>query len=376
MTPGSEEHLSGSDLERLTTPDPESVPATVRQHLTACSACRDRVLRHLSHGDGLKVLAIRTMGPGPECYSEHSWKEFASAVLPDEEARAMLQHAAHCDVCGQALKFALLEDGEDDAREGTSETVPADPDFAPRMAARLLSQPEVRSGPPKRSDPFKRSGLAFQWAWAAAGLALVTGATVYWLLRERDPGTMLAQAAGEHRMLPLRIPDAPYAPNRAERSVETGTPAVLAEAEAAVLRKLERDPDNARWLRYRSRVEILRGRYRAAVSVLSPAADNPKSRASVLVDLGTAWLAQGLASQRPDELQRAVGYLSEALEQDPDNLAARFNRAVAAERLSLLDSAETDWNLYLARDSTSGWAAEARTSLARIRQKKTSGANP
>jgi tetratricopeptide (TPR) repeat protein len=369
MTPGREEHLSGSDLERLMAPDPESVPATVREHLMACTACRDRLLRHVSHGEGLKLLAMRSIGPGPDCYSEHSWKEFASAVLPDKQAGAMLQHAAHCDICGQALKSAL-EECEDDAREGISETVPADPAFAPRMAARLLSRPRVRS------DRLKASGLGFRWAWVAAGLALVIASSAYWLVRDRDPGTMVAQAAAENRMLPIRIPDAPYAPTRAERSVETGTSAALAEAEAAVLRKLERDPDNAEWLRYRSRVEILRGRYRAAVSILSPAADDPKSRASVLLDLATAWLAQGLGSQRPDELQRALGYLSEALEHDPANLVARFNRAVAAERLSLLDSAETDWNVYLARDSSSGWAAEARTSLARIRQKKTAGANP
>jgi tetratricopeptide (TPR) repeat protein len=299
--------------------------------------------------------------------------ELAAGIVSAERAQQMLEHATQCDDCGQELKSALADLG-DHPNEDLSPTTPilSDAEFPRRMAATLTRGTEESS----RAQTIP-SRPAARWIWAtAASVTIAILSWGYWLTRERDPGVMLAQAAAEHRRLPIRIPDALYAPSRAERSAETSTPAVLAEAEAAILRKLERDPENVRWLRYKSRVEILKGRYRAAVSILRAAADDPKSRASILLDLGTAWLAQGLASQRPDELQRAIEYLSEALKHEPANLVARFNRAVAAERLSLLDSAEADWNFYLTRDSSTGFAGEARAGLERIRQKKTIGAKP
>jgi tetratricopeptide (TPR) repeat protein len=285
--------------------------------------------------------------------------ELAAGILPSAEAGRMLEDAAHCDCCGQILKSSV-EDFQDDE----AATFLADPAFPGRMAASLM----------KHSRP-NRFPAAWSWA-AAAVLALAIASTGYWLMRERDPGTMLARAAAAHRMLPIRIPDAPYSPLDVQRSANTGTPAMLAEAEALILRNLERDPGNVRWLRYKSRVELLRGRYRASLSTLSTDTNAPEFRAAILVDLGTAWLAQGLASQRTDELQRALGYLSEALDREPANSVARFNRAIAAERLSLLDSAETDWRLFIDSDCNSGWAGEARANLERVRQKKTVGATP
>jgi tetratricopeptide (TPR) repeat protein len=370
MTRGREEHLSSDDLKCLLAPEALDVPSSLRDHLKTCSACRERLYSRASEGDNLKLLGIRSRGRGPDCYSPRDWTELAAGIVSAENAQPMLHHAAQCDACGQELKSALA-DLHDDAGDDVSQITSglSDPDFPSRMAETLTQRGEKS----RMRTMAPRPALRRLWS-AAAALAIAIASIGYWLMRDRDPGVMLAQAAAEHRRLPIRISDAPYAPSGAQRSGDNGAPAVLAEAEAAILRKLERDPENLLWLRYRSRVELLRGRYRPAVSVLGAAADDPRSRSSVLVDLGTAWLAQGLTSQRPDELQQALGYLSEALEREPANPVARFNRAIAAERLSLLDSAETDWNLFLAQDSGSGWAAEARTSLERVRQKKTAGA--
>lgn len=370
MTRGSEEHLSSYDLERLLAPSAQNIPATQREHLGVCPVCRERLCHHVSEGDGLKLLGARSMVRGAECHSRQEWMELAAGIVPSEHAEQMVQHATQCDSCGQEMKSAVA-DISDDSSDDISQAarILADPEFPGRMAAILTSVHRER-----RTWIFPLRPAAV-WLYAAT-VTIVLVSLGYWLIRERDPGVMLAQAAAEHRRLSLRIPDAPYTPSRSDRSGETSTPTALAAAEAAILQKLESDPENTRLLQYRSRIEILRGRYRVAVSTLNAAVDDPKSRASVLVDIGTAWLAQGLASQRADELQQALGYLSEALENEPTNLVARFNRAIAAERLSLLDSAESDWNLYLAGDSTSGWAGEARSSLDRIRQKKTAGANP
>ena len=324
-------------------------------------------------GRDLGLLGMRSAERGTECHSPEKWTEFAAGILPAEEARLMMNHAAYCDVCGQELKCAL-EDLQADPSDVISDfsSPQTDSEFPRRMASTLVRQ--------SYQTPTRTIAPRFvaRWAWAAAAAVLVVSiaATGYWLMRNHDPGTMLAQAAAQERQLPLRIPETPYAPVGVQRSSENGNPAILVEAEATILRGLERDPGNVQLLQYKSRVELLRNRYRSAISVLSASADDPRSRAGVLVDLGTAWLAQGLASQRAEDLQRALSYLSDALEQEPVNLVARFNHAIAAERLSLLDSAETDWGLYLEKDSSSGWAGEARANLERVRQKKTAGAKP
>jgi len=56
----------------------------------------------------------------------------------------------------------------------------------------------------------------------------------------------------------------------------------------------------------------------------------------------------------------------EALRISPTNAAAMFNRALALQRLGLLDDARTAWNRYREIDASSPWAREAADAVARL----------
>jgi CHAT domain-containing protein len=70
--------------------------------------------------------------------------------------------------------------------------------------------------------------------------------------------------------------------------------------------------------------------------------------------------AASLVRHRPTDLLIALDAAELALEIQPDLDEARFNRALALERLGLLDAASTEWQQLADSTKASGWAAEAR----------------
>jgi CHAT domain-containing protein len=86
-------------------------------------------------------------------------------------------------------------------------------------------------------------------------------------------------------------------------------------------------------------------------------ADRP---APVFADLAAALIIRAERTQTPRDLLEAFETAEQALESDPRNLGALYNRALALDRFGLVDEVARDWAAYLAIDSTSGWADEAR----------------
>ena len=62
-------------------------------------------------------------------------------------------------------------------------------------------------------------------------------------------------------------------------------------------------------------------------------------------------------------LENAVTQFKRALELNPGYPPARFNLALAYERLGDFSHAREQLNLYLQRDANSGWAGEVRSKL-------------
>jgi CHAT domain-containing protein len=129
----------------------------------------------------------------------------------------------------------------------------------------------------------------------------------------------------------------------------------------------------------RSAAENADARRRAAVVDLVAGAREPAMResalrrlaevaarapsASALNDLAVAWTVRAAAEQDPAHLFHALTWLERALVLDPRHRAARFNRALVLERLSLRGETLDAWAAYLVLDDGSDWAGEARGRL-------------
>lgn len=113
-----------------------------------------------------------------------------------------------------------------------------------------------------------------------------------------------------------------------------------------------------------------------AISSLQTAARLAERPAPVLADLAAAYIVRAERAQTPRDLLAAIETAHAALEREPGNRAARYNLALAIERLELQDEAAREWRNYLAVDSASGWAREAQRHLQRVLSAPTAAAPP
>jgi len=82
--------------------------------------------------------------------------------------------------------------------------------------------------------------------------------------------------------------------------------------------------------------------------------------ADVLADLSAAYLARAARTGDGADALRAVDAAARAVERDPRAPAARFDEALALQAVGLDGQADSAWTAYLAIDSTTRWADEAR----------------
>lgn len=97
-----------------------------------------------------------------------------------------------------------------------------------------------------------------------------------------------------------------------------------------------------------------------AISTLRQAAALSDRPAAPLADLAAALIVRAERTQAPRDLLEAYETAEQALRREPRNVAALYNRALALDRFGLVDEAAKDWRAYLAADSTSAWADDAR----------------
>lgn len=113
-----------------------------------------------------------------------------------------------------------------------------------------------------------------------------------------------------------------------------------------------------------------------AISSLESAARLADHPGAILADLAAAYLLRAEARQAPRDLLQALEAGARALEADPDNAAARFNLALALDRLALDGEAERMWSAVADREAGSGWAREARARLRELRNQPLPPAPP
>jgi len=100
-----------------------------------------------------------------------------------------------------------------------------------------------------------------------------------------------------------------------------------------------------------------------SISVLQRAASGGDLPSRVQADLAAAYLIRAGKTQNTRDLLEAITRADEALAVEPESAVARFNLALALDWLGLEGQARDAWARYLAIDSASGWAEEARTRM-------------
>jgi CHAT domain-containing protein/cytochrome c-type biogenesis protein CcmH/NrfG len=352
----------------------ETVQADALEHLRACESCQMKLRVHRELAEGLARLRFENVVPRtPQCPSESVWVELA-AGLPLQNSGTYLDHAAQCEHCGPLLRQAsggFDEQLTPDDERLLSQLRSPNPEWQRDLARKLRvsSQPRVASS--RWTFRFTLPRLAF-----AVGLTSIV-ALVLWvslsLSKSPSPDRLLAQAYAEKRTVEMRIEGAPYAPLSQDRGADTvqnrmNRPALL-RAESEIAQRLKSNPDDTNWLHARGRASLLEADGEAAIASLEKARQLAPNDESISTDLASAYFQRGESLNRPEDCGRTVDILGKVLAADPANEVARFNYAIALERISLYQQAIEQWQTFLTSYPTSGWAAEARGRLSQLQEK-------
>jgi CHAT domain-containing protein len=119
---------------------------------------------------------------------------------------------------------------------------------------------------------------------------------------------------------------------------------------------------------------LVSGDASAAVKSLESATAQKPEDPRLLSDLAAAYLVRAAQSDEPADIPKALESAERAIALKDPPPEAYFNRALALERLHLVDAARKAWGDYLQRDSSSGWADEARQHLEALPKARQSSA--
>jgi hypothetical protein len=308
------------------------------------------------------AVAEDEMRPTPtECPDPEVLAAYLDGRLSAAERTAMTEHLADCEDC-----YAVFV-----------EVVRAQSGGRWAWAERLWRRVVEASGWTKAL--LATAGLAEASSWtkavvAGAGLAAAASLTLiiqpqlvtrWWPGRSELAG--LVAAVGTERTIEPRLTGGfAYGPLRGpvrggERNEERLSPELRIAALTVEQRAQgRRDPLS---LAASAAAQLVTGQADQAVSALEEAARIAPRSARVQNDLSAAYLVRSEQKPGLEDLNKALTAATAATQADPSLAEARFNLALALERLSRRDEARKAWEAYLKIDSKSGWAEEARRHL-------------
>ncbi len=294
--------------------------------------------------------------PDPELIAAHADRRLTGA-----EAARMDEHIAGCSDCYEVFAATIqfgLSEGEDAGLKR-----PAAPAAAPLPFVRRPS--------------FKMAaGLA-----TAAALLLALSLRLY---RAPSHGAAplvaeLVEAMGTRRLIEPRLTGGFHhgrlitlRSGETPQGLDAQPPAVLA-AVARIRQRAESDTSpealGALGVTY-----LVSGDVSGAVKALESASAQAPENARLLSDLAAAYLARARQADEPADIPKALEAAEKAIVVKDAPEEAWFNRALALERLHLVDAARKAWDDYLQRDPASPWADEARQHLEALPKARQSSA--
>ena len=161
-----------------------------------------------------------------------------------------------------------------------------------------------------------------------------------------------------------------FTPNRSLRCSPDGTSQVTSvvddiAAQATAALRAGPDPDalHAAALIDLTTGDTARSVLEQSISYLEMTTRLSPNSASAFIDLSAAQLAYASERGPPTALLAGLDAASRAVDVAPEAPAALYNRALALDLLALDTEAGNAWRAYLAVDSTSGYATEARSRI-------------
>ncbi|HLY42335.1 MAG TPA: CHAT domain-containing protein [Terracidiphilus sp.] len=305
----------------------------------------------------------------PDCPDPGRWLTLALGEASPVESESLLTHAATCRGCFMLLRASLDSTSADISSEEQRELGQfgsSSPQWRHRLAVELAQTPH-------RARRAWRPRL-FVWAGAVAAMTviLVAGIVSWWRF-ENAPSRLLAEAYTHSRAFDLRISGAGFAPVVPETHLRGGdagheSPELLS-ARAEIERKLEKAPNDPRWLQLEARANLLDERYDSAIDVLDRLLAAGPVSASLLTDDASAYFQRGIATGSENDRATALDLLRRADELAPGDPVVLFNEAcVMEDRGQVMNAVET-WNRYLQFERDPKWEEEGRRRLETLQQK-------
>jgi tetratricopeptide (TPR) repeat protein len=268
--------------------------------------------------------------------------EYVEGLLSSAEKEGVDRHLAACAACREVVAetVALIAPASVEPR-GDSRLLP----FRSRIAGAVLG-----------------IGLS-----AAAALALFFVPAGLW--REQPPFEVLNAAYSARRSIELRFPHAAFGPMRVTRGapLTDQSPAVL-EALSSIRRQLEKPNRDASWYHADGVASLLMRDYDEAIRSLERAADAGEASPDLSIHMAVAYFERAEANDAPQDYTKAVELLTQALQREPGNATALFNRGIILSRLKRFDAAIQDFDGALKVEPDKQWADEARSRLAAARE--------
>ena len=284
------------------------------------------------------MSTVRTPHPEPEALAA-----FAEARIDAAARTAIVDHLAVCRACLEDVSLAMTAAAEERGAE----------------------EPEEARERPVLQNRWYRN----RWLYAAA--AAIAIALLVPLMREssrRSPvEALVALAPRSARAVEPRLSGGfAWAPYRGPaRAGEGGIDAGQLKLGGAAGELVERaEHDRSREAQHAAGVAmVLVDKPAEALARLETAA-RAGNDARIWSDLAAARYAAAVSLGRTSLLPDALAATDAALRIDATSAEALFNRALILEKLGLSSEARRAWERYLAVDSTSDWAKEARARLA------------
>lgn len=358
-------------------------------HIEGCDRCKHLLEKFRAFDAKLNKLASVPLPTkdGMSCPDRNIWFEVAAGALSDEESQKYLLHAALCNNCGRKLRFAAEMVDDEDISPEEEELLASIPQSDISFSGGLETQ--YKGSPPPEEHRFPAHSLIRGRTWSYliyASAAAVAAVFVLFLafgkyLRKPEDNIataehLLSQSYTEHRDIELRFANAGHSrltERRGPNESSLNVPKSRLAAADLIKSGTEKYPGSPAWLLLQAQLDLLDFRYKPALDEIEKARNlgAPPSELHSVTGMALFEEAEDADDQHQAELYgRAYDNLSKALQDNPNDHAALFNRALTCQRLNWIQCALEDWESLLKTEADPGWAAEARQHLNEIKQLK------